>query len=67
LTKLATGLGVTTEILLGDTGAKQRGNGPAGKMRRLFESASALPRSQQQKVIALLDAFVAQHTQAREA
>jgi transcriptional regulator with XRE-family HTH domain len=65
LMKLAAVLGVATEVLLGDTGAKQRGNGPAGKMRRLFESASALPRSQQQKIIALLDAFVAQH--AREA
>jgi len=65
LTKLAAALGVNAEALLGDAGANRRGNGPAGKMRRLFESASALPRSQQQKVIALLDAFVAQH--AREA
>jgi transcriptional regulator with XRE-family HTH domain len=65
LTKLAAALGVTMEDLLGDPAEKRRGNGPAGKMRRLFESASALPRSQQQKVIALLDAFVAQH--AREA
>ena len=67
LRNLANALGISIEELLGDEGSKRRGTGPAGKMRRLFESASALPRSQQQKVIALLDAFVAQHAQAREA
>ena len=67
LMKLAEALSVGPEDLLGENGAKSRRTGPAGKMRRLFESASALPRSQQQKIIALLDAFVAQHTQAREA
>lgn len=58
---------VSADSLVGQEPPKQRGAGPAGKMRRLFESASALPRSQQQKVVALLDAFVAQHAQAREA
>jgi len=65
LTKLAATLGVTMEVLLGDPGAKRRGTGPAGKMRQLFEAASRLPRSQQQKVAAVLEPFVAQH--AREA
>ena len=60
LHKLAGALGISIEELLGNDGSKRRGTGPAGKMRRLFESASTLPRSQQQKVIALLDAFVAQ-------
>jgi hypothetical protein len=31
-------------------------------MKQLFEAASRLPRSQQQKVTAVLEAFVNQHT-----
>jgi ABC-type cobalamin transport system ATPase subunit len=38
-----------------------RGTGPTGKMRRLFEAASQLPRSQQEKLTAVLEAFVNQH------
>jgi hypothetical protein len=30
-------------------------------MRQLFEAASQLPRSQQQKIAAVVEAFVAQH------
>lgn len=39
----------------------QRGSGPTGKMKQLFETASQLPRSQQQKLAAVLEAFVNQH------
>jgi len=67
LTKLASALNVPAEMLLGENPTKRHINGPAGKMRRLFESASALPRSQQQKIVALLDAFVSQHAQERKA
>jgi hypothetical protein len=41
---------------------KKRGTGPTGKMKQLFEAASQLPRSQQQKLAAVLEAFVNQHT-----
>lgn len=61
LIKLAAALGVTTDVLLGDSEAGRRGSGPAGKMRRLFESASRLPRSQQQKVLDILQPFVREH------
>lgn len=61
---LARLFGVSVDTLVGHEPPKQRGNGPAGKMRRLFEAASTLPRNQQQKVMALLDAFVAQHAHA---
>jgi transcriptional regulator with XRE-family HTH domain len=64
--KLAEVLNVTPDYFFTQNDKSSRKGGPAGKMRRLFESASALPRSQQQKIIALLDAFVAQHAQARE-
>lgn len=42
-------------------GRRKRGTGPTGKMRRLFEAASQLPRSQQEKLTAVLEAFVNQH------
>jgi transcriptional regulator with XRE-family HTH domain len=42
-------------------GRKRRGTGPTGKMRRLFEAASQLPRSQQEKITALLEPFIAHH------
>jgi len=60
LLKLATTLNVSVDELMG-AASKKRGSGPVGKMHQLFEAASHLPRSQQQKVTALLEAFVFQH------
>jgi len=62
LAALADFLKVSVDFLVGRQSAKPRSGGPAGKMRKLFEEASTLPRSQQQKVTALLEAFVAQHS-----
>lgn len=45
----------------GSNGRRKRGTGPTGKMRRLFEAASQLPRSQQEKITALLEPFIAHH------
>jgi transcriptional regulator with XRE-family HTH domain len=59
LLKLAEALNVSTDDLVGSNGKKKRGTGPTGKMRQLFEAASRLPRSQQQKITALLEAFIA--------
>lgn len=54
-------LGVTVEELLGLP--KKRSNPiPGGRLGQAFEAAAKLPRSKQEKVIALLDAFIAQHT-----
>jgi hypothetical protein len=44
-----------------NNGRKKWGTGPTGKMRRLFEAASQLPRSQQEKITALLKPFIAHH------
>ena len=63
LTRLAKVLGVQVEELLAVPSSQHRRGGPAGKMRRLFEAASTLPRGQQQKVAAVLEAFVAQHSE----
>lgn len=63
LPKLAEALGVSVEEVLGQAKPKRVLN-PGGKMRTLFEQASQLPRSDQQKVIALLEAFVGQRAKA---
>jgi hypothetical protein len=42
-------------------GMKDAAQDPTGKMKQLFEAASRLTRSQQQKIAAVLEAFVNQH------
>jgi transcriptional regulator with XRE-family HTH domain len=67
LQQLAALFQVPVEELLGATAQQKRAlAGPTGRMRRLFEQASKLPRSQQEKIAAVLEAFVNQHTE-REA
>ena len=53
---------VSADALVGQEPPRQRGNGPAGKMRQLFEAASRLPRSQQQKVADILAPFIREHS-----
>ena len=61
LIPIAQALGVTVEELLG--APKPRcATAPAGKMRQLFEAASRLPRSQQQKVADILSPFIKEHS-----
>jgi transcriptional regulator with XRE-family HTH domain len=52
---------VSVDALVGQDPPQPRGNGPAGKMRQLFDAASRLPRSQQQKIAAVLEPFILQH------
>jgi hypothetical protein len=60
---MARALGVSVDELLCETEKKRRASaGPTGRMRRLFEAASKLPRSQQDEVAAVLEAFVNQHS-----
>lgn len=63
LLSLAEALNVSVDDLVGTNGSKKRGTGPTGKMKQLFEAASRLPRSQQQKIAALLEPFIAHHAQ----
>ena len=46
---------------MGTNGTKKRGSGPTGKMKQLFEAGSRFPRSQQQKIAAIIEPFIAQH------
>ena len=59
--QLATVLGVSTDFLLGVPTAKKRGTGPTGKARRAFEAVSKLPRHHQQKIVDVVETFVAGH------
>jgi len=61
LQSLASALNLPVEDLLANGESKRRGSGPAGKMRQLFEAASKLPRSQQEKILAILQPFVREH------
>lgn len=61
LVALTTTLGVTADYLLGIDSSKKRGPGPTGKARRVFEAVSKLPRHQQQKIVDVVETFVAGH------
>jgi transcriptional regulator with XRE-family HTH domain len=61
--QLAKILNVSIEQLYGIAPPKSRG-GPAGKARRVFEAVSQLPRTQQQKILEVVEALVAQQAKA---
>ncbi len=61
LRKLAKVFNVTVENLVGADEVKKRGTGPAGKMRKVFEEASKLPRSQQRQITTVVQALITQH------
>lgn len=54
-------LNVSVETLLGKEEKQgRRPGGPTGKVRRVFEEVSRLPRHQQSKVVEFVEAFVRQ-------
>jgi transcriptional regulator with XRE-family HTH domain len=57
LRPIAEALSVTVEQLLGDV--PQRAMPAGGRLRQLFERASKLPRRQQEKLISVIEPFVA--------
>jgi transcriptional regulator with XRE-family HTH domain len=61
IAQVATVLGVSTDYLLGMEAGKKRGGGPTGKARRAFEAVSKLPRHHQQKIVDVVETFVAGH------
>ena len=66
LPRLADVLGVEIAELLEPgrrTGAKK--GGPVGRVRRVFEEVSRLPRRQQDKVIEVVDAMIQQYRQRK--
>jgi len=65
LLPISIALGVTVEELLGEAKPK-RASAPGGRMRQLFDAASKLPRSKQEKVLSVLEPFITAHTSSRE-
>lgn len=61
LPKLAKALGVRVEYLLNGHVGIERQGGPVGKVRKVFEDVSKLPRRQQDKVVEFVSAFVKQY------
>lgn len=58
LPAIAEALGVSIDELLGLKPVK---SAPAGRAKRTFDSLSKLPRSQQTKILEVVEALVAQH------
>lgn len=62
LIPMAKALGVSVEVLLGEP--PRRIAKPGGKAGVVFEAVSKLPRRQQQKILEVVEALVAQHSKA---
>jgi len=64
LSGIADALKTSVDSLLGKAAPKTRGSGPVGKARLAFEKVSKLPRKQQEKIVEVVNALVAQHATA---
>jgi len=64
LPKLAVALGVSVDEFLGVTPPKPKKQAAKGRLQLVFESASKLPRRQQEKVAEFVEAFVKQQAGA---
>jgi transcriptional regulator with XRE-family HTH domain len=65
LPKMAKALGIRVEEILGDTPINAvRKPGPVGKLQRVFEMASSLPRREQQLVAKFVETLVEQQRKA---
>jgi transcriptional regulator with XRE-family HTH domain len=58
---VAAALNTSAAELLNGSESKARGTGPAGRAKLMFETVSKLPRKQQQKILDVVQALVAQH------
>lgn len=63
LLKMSKVLGVAVEDLLTGMPTKKRKGGPTGKVQKIFESVSKLPKRQQEKIVEFVSAFVNQYQQ----
>lgn len=61
---LAKVLGVSMEELLGiNDGAQRAKRGPKSQLERQLEAIATLPRNQQQKILAVVEAMIAHHAE----
>ncbi len=61
LIPMAKTLGVTIEELLTDKKTNKRKGGPVGKVKKIFDEVSTLPRRQQDKIVEFVSALVNQY------
>lgn len=61
LAPMAKVLGVNVDDLLGERVRASRVAKPLGRARMAFQAVSRLPKRQQQKIVEVVEAFVAQH------
>jgi transcriptional regulator with XRE-family HTH domain len=66
MTRLAHALGVSADVLLGTKAPPPQAQ-PAGKARAAFDAVSRLPRRQQDKIVEVVQALVAQHQKEKPA
>ena len=69
LPKMADVLGVEIAELLNLNGGRvtvQRSSRPPGKLRKVFEDVSKLPRRQQEHIVRVVSALVMQYEQSRQ-
>ena len=64
LPKLAQALGVSVDVLLGVSPPKPKRQAAKGRLQLVFESASRLPRRQQEKIVEVVEAMVEKHSKA---
>ena len=58
---MAKELNTTADELLGIKASKPKKTVAKGRMQKMFEAASKLPRRQQEKIVDLLEPFVREH------
>jgi hypothetical protein len=63
--QLAKVLKVTVPELIGEVELSEEQAVPRGRMRRVFAEAGQLPRRQQQKIVEVVEALIAQHSNDR--
>ena len=62
IVRLSEALDISADELLGTGKKPSRTAKPSGKARQLFDAVSKLPRRQQDKIIAILEPFVNEHS-----
>lgn len=65
LAPMAKIFGVSVDDLLGERVRASRAAKPSGRARLAFDAVSQLPKRQQQKIVDVVEAFVAQHAAAK--
>ena len=61
IARLADIFEVSADLIVGREAAKPKRNGPKGRLEKLFEVASDLPRVQRDRIAAILEPFVKEH------